>query len=1101
MEQANVSPNRARSMTLPVVNHVLNDLNAAGMNEASSSPDAAATTPRPRLFLRRRFASADQVTTDRPDVQGCDSKESSSSTPRSPRFLRRRLIRATTNPGAVTLEETTPSAVAPTASLPTITASDLTLAEKLTLLSGASLWSTAGVPRLGIQPRNLCDGPHGVRKPPDGHDTNLHASAPATCFPTASAVACAWDEALLQLLGAALSRECLVLQVHVLLGPGLNIKRHAAGGRNFEYYSEDPILSGRCARAAVFGVQASGQVGACVKHFAVNNQETLRFVTNAVVDLRTMHEVYLRAFRMVCSSRQGCRRDGGSANQDDDPSVPWSIMCAYNRVNGDYCSEHAYLNQHLLRNVWNYQGVLMTDWGATNNRTAGIMASVDLEMPGSHGAHHRAIVKALQRFQKNQRDDQRRQNADDNDDCNVCSPTLRTMGLTVREDALEEAPGLDRAASSGTTLPPDPAEPAAATSRLDDKLALDVQCVDQSVNRVLRLVQRGNQNLDPDAFFVDLDAHHELAHYAALQCVVLLKNDDNLAPLSVGDFMSDSGSALTAAKIGLIGDFGKDHPRYQGMGSSRVSSYKVSSVYERLCHYVDPSQILLASGYDADDDHPTLTNGKLLTEAVTVARAAHTVILCIGLPEIMESEGFDRTHLQLPAQHQALVTAVRAVCPRTVVVLSNGGVVTMEPWIHHVPVVYECYLLGQAGGAAVVDLIFGVASPCGKLAETFPIHQTDILADKYFPGNRHCVEYREGLDVGYRYFDSAHRPVQFCFGHGLSYTTFSYSNATAVVLEDEVTSKLVVVQFDVTNTGTKFTASEIVQCYVHDCECSVYRPVHELRDYTKVCDIAPGETRTVRWELDFEAFSFFDVGRDEWIVEPGFFEIEAAASSRDVRIRLNIELKTGLIASREAATSYPPVRQSLHVPRNNRERSKSFDLDMDVTHNVVDDDTFYRRLSAGRGGAARSAHRRRQSSTSALFLRDPSQMSTSMGVLLPQHDLHSFRRANEKPHFDRNSLLKEVADSRLIGKLLMFATFRGASQDQPTDPRHKKRQERLIRATVENLPLRALVLFSGGAMSFETLDALIFWMNYEFWKAGKSFGKSLAHMFAGNNAK
>ena len=825
-----------------------------------------------------------------------------------------------------------------------VTMEDLTYKEKVALLSGDSFWTTPPIPRLNVPHLTMADGPHGVRRPV--HELALNESHPATCFPTACALACSWDEDLVREVGVALQQECIHYNVHVLLGPGLNLKRHPLGGRNFEYFSEDPFLSGRLASAYIQGVQCTGKVAACVKHFAANNQESHRFVVNALVDERTLRELYYKGFELTINR---------PADQQ-----PATLMCAYNRLNGIFCSEHSELLTDVLRNEWDFKGLTITDWGAANFRPAGLVAGMDLEMPGSHGAHHWEIKEHIR------------------------------------------------------------------NGMLDEKY------IDASVQRMLTLIQKyGTGNPKPLIGYDKDDLmwknHFELARKVAMDCCVLLKNEDGLLPLK----------AETISKVALIGDFGRGHPRYQGMGSSSVQSEKVVTVYDELHRFIhDPSNITFAPGYEVDDDHPELVDTLMVEEAVEAAKGADVVIICVGLPEIMESEGFDRVHMRMPAQHNALVDAVSKANSNVIVVLSNGGVVEL-PWHDHVKAILETYLLGEAGGAAVVDLIFGVQSPCGKLPETFPGRVEDILADQYFPGNRDRVEHREGLLVGYRYFDTVSVPVRFPFGHGLSYTTFKYSALGLTTVTDEIDKKLVSAILTVTNTGAT-AGKEIVQCYVHSAESKVFRPEQELKDFAKV-SLDPGQSKEVTFTLTNNAFSFYDIGLKTWVVEEGEFEVRIGSSSRDIRLKGTIFFLQGLSASQIARESYPTEKMS------------------DVAS--IDDAKFANRFG----------------NKSEEVLMTLAENPAATGKV-----------------FHRNSLLKEVAESRLVGKVLLYTVFRASAKGIKKGPT-SKRGERMVMENVKNIPLRALVLFSRGGLSFDTLDALIDLMNMRVLVALIGFGRALYH--------
>jgi len=802
----------------------------------------------------------------------------------------------------------------------------LSLDQKLSLLTGATLWKLAKLPNM--HQITVSDGPHGLRKPKN--PLVLSESYPATCFPTAAALACSWNEEMIQRVGIALSAESQHYNVQILLGPGMNLKRHPAGGRNFEYFSEDPLLTARLAAAYVRGIQSTGATGACIKHFAVNNQESHRFVVDAIVDERTLRELYYRHFEHVVKETQ-----------------PASIMCSYNRLNGLFCSEHAALTNTILRDEWGYEGIVMTDWGATNDRVAAIQAGLDLEMPGSHGVHNPSIRRSLQ------------------------------------------------------------------------KGRLTMEQIDTCCRRMIPLMQRyGHSTYETDEEAaaenpIDWKAHYHLAHAMAMECAVLLRNENQLLPLQSG------------TRVAIIGDFANQNPRFQGMGSSAVCSSKVVTVLDELKRFTE--HVEFAQGYYADDDSMEQINANMLKDAVEVAQNADVVLLCIGLPEIMESEGFDRTHLQLPAQHNALVHACAKANPNVVVVLSNGGVVEM-PWYNQVPAILEGYLLGEAGGAAVVDLIFGVQSPSGKLSETFPEIVQDIPADEFFPGTENSVEYREGLNVGYRYFNTAQKAVRYPFGHGLSYTTFEYSDLQINVLQDESTGISVEVMLSVTNTGS-VAAKEVVQCYVHDVHATVYRPAHELKDFRKVY-LEPGEAKTVRMVLTVDAFSFYDIGNAKWITEKGTFEVQIGSSSRDIRLQGCIELTSGVEqASEIAQNSYPPIEN----------------IGSTCSVDVV---SFSKRFGT------------LDVSVQATFHPQTAQVS----------------------YYHRNTLLKELAQKLLIGRFLLFMVYRGAAGDIAPGP-NRKRQELMIMKNVECIPLRVLVLFSRGSLSFDLLDALILLMNGSFYQS------------------
>nr|AMC37202.1 glycosyl hydrolase [Alicyclobacillus sp. A4] len=654
----------------------------------------------------------------------------------------------------------------------------MTLEEKASLCSGLNLWQTKPIERLGIPSLCLTDGPHGVRLQKAGG--TLFESEPATCFPTAAALASSWDPALIERLGQALGEECRSLGVHVLLGPGANIKRSPLCGRNFEYFSEDPLLSGEMAAAHIRGVQSRG-VGTSLKHFAANNQEYRRMTTSAEVDERTLREIYLASFE---SAIKGGR--------------PWTVMCAYNRLNGTYCSENGWLLSDVLRDDWEFDGIVMSDWGAVNDRVAGMGAGLDLEMPGGPYAQDQAIVAA------------------------------------VREGRLPE----------------------------------DV--LNRTVDRILTLIDRVLQSAPASPF--DAEAHHRLARQVAAESMVLLKNEKSLLPIPYGK------------RIAVLGAFAV-HPRYQGGGSSHVTPTQVDEPLAELRRTFGADAVAYAPGYDLDADEPSQA---LLNEARTLAQQADIAIVFAGLPERYESEGFDRTHLAMPAAHTALIEAVATAQPNTVVVLANGAPIEM-PWIDGVPAVIEAYLAGQAFGGAIADVLSGEVNPSGKLAESFPIRLEHNPSHLFFPGNGDRVEYREGVFVGYRYYDAKAMDVRFPFGHGLSYTTFAYRS---LKLSDERLrdDAVLEVNVEIENTGERL-GKEVVQLYVEPCTPSISRPLRELRAFAKI-ELAPGERKHVVFHLNKRAFAHYDVDRADFVVESGTYRICIGASSRDLRLFGDVQIES-----------------------------------------------------------------------------------------------------------------------------------------------------------------------------------------------------------------
>ena len=656
----------------------------------------------------------------------------------------------------------------------------MTLEEKAALCSGASAWTTTPVERLGVPELFVADGPHGVRRVPDIHAVAAQ-SLPATCFPTASLLASTWDEALLHTMGQALAEEAIALGVNLLLGPGVNMKRTPLCGRNFEYFSEDPYQAGELAAALVEGIQSQG-VGTSLKHFAANNQETERFRIDAVVDERTLRELYLPAFERVVKRAQ-----------------PWSVMCAYNKINGTYCSEHHTLLTAILKEEWGYAGMVVSDWGAVHDRVKALQGGLDLEMPGPKPRRTAAVVDAVR---------------------------------------------------AGT---------------------LDAAVLDEAVRRILKIVYRGAESPTGGSF--DAAAHHALARSVAAEGIVLLKNDGVLPLRNV-------------RRIAVIGRAAKE-PHFQGGGSSHINPTQVDSPFEALQELAGAARITYSEGYPVDDS----MQQPLIDAAVAAAQTAEVALLYIALPTYKESEGYDRADIDLTAQQVALIQAVSAAQPRCVVILNNGSAVAMDAWIDGVAAVLEAWMMGQAGGGAIADLLFGVVNPSGKLAESFPLKLVDTPAYINFPGDAGQVNYGEGLFIGYRYYDARQAPVLFPFGHGLSYTTFAYSNpAVSAAAFRDVDG--VTVSVDVTNTGD-VAGKEVVQLYVHDCQAKLVRPVKELKGFAKV-ELEPGETKRVEIDLDFRAFAYYHPGYRQWITEDGDFDLLIGASAADIRATLTVTLQSTL---------------------------------------------------------------------------------------------------------------------------------------------------------------------------------------------------------------
>lgn len=660
----------------------------------------------------------------------------------------------------------------------------MTLEEKASMCDGLDYWHSQPIERLGIQSVSLNDGPHGIRKKGDVEaaekgESDLLKGVPAICFPTASATACSWDPELIEEMGKLLGDECRKEKVSVLLGPGTNIKRSPLCGRNFEYFSEDPILAGEMSAAFINGVQSKG-IGTSLKHFAANNQETRRMTVNTVVDERTLREIYLRPFEIAVRKAQ-----------------PWTIMCAYERLNGYYCAENKWLLTDVLRDDFGYENLVVTDWGAENERVPGLKAGQEIEMPTSSGEGTRLICEA------------------------------------VKNGDMDEAV-------------------------LDHAVDLILDMVDKSVATL------GDYTYDPEE-------HHKKAREIAAQCMVLLKNDNNILPLK------------KEQKIALIGEMAKK-PRYQGAGSSLINPIQLDCAFDTLKDM--GVEFEYAQGYSTDKKNK-VKDDKFVQEAVEKAKNAEVAVLFIGLTDEFETEGNDRKHLGIPPLHNRLVQEVLKVNKNVVVVLSGGASVEM-PWANDVTAIVNEFLTGQAAGSAVCDILYGKVNPSGKLAETYPLALEDNSSANYFPGTSVSVEYREGIYVGYRYYDKVNKPVLFPFGFGLSYTTFEYSDiklsANSIKDTDTVT-----VSYKVKNTGDR-DGAEVTQVYVSDVESTIYRPVKELKGFKKVF-LKAGEEKEVSIELDKRCFAFYNVDAHDWQVESGEFKILVGASSRDIKLEatLNVE--------------------------------------------------------------------------------------------------------------------------------------------------------------------------------------------------------------------
>lgn len=655
----------------------------------------------------------------------------------------------------------------------------MTLEEKAALCTGATAWTSTPIERLGVPEMIVSDGPHGVRREENIYEWGTGGTLPATCFPTASCLASTWDVDLLQKMGEALGEECIALNVDVLLGPGVNMKRSPLGGRNFEYFSEDPYLAGELAGSLINGIQSKG-VGTSLKHFAANNQEFQRFSISAEVDERTLREIYLPAFEKAVKQAQ-----------------PWTVMCAYNKVNGTFASEHDELLNKILKDEWGFAGLVVSDWGAVRDRVAALKGGLDWQMPGPQERDVKKVVNA------------------------------------VHSGELDEA------------------------------------VLNESVRRILGIVAKASETPKGGAF--EIEAHHELARRVASEGMVLLKNN-GILPLKQPNQIAVMGRSAM-------------HAHFQGGGSSHINPTKVDVPLEALKNLAVNAEFSYVEGYPTDDSF----RQDMIDEAVALAQSADVAILYIALPSFKESEGYDRKDLDLTQQQIALIKAVAQAQSNTVVVLNNGSPIAMGDWINDVAGVLEGWMMGQAGGAAIADILFGKVNPSAKLAETFPVKLTDTPAYLNWPGDSGVVPYGERLFIGYRYYDAKEIPVEFPFGYGLSYTTFEYSNP-AVSSSSFKDMDGITVTVDVTNTGA-VAGKEIVQVYVHDHHSTLVRPEKELKGFIKI-HLEPGETKIVSLKLDFRAFAFYHPEHKQWITEDGEFDLLIAASATDIRQRMTVTLES-----------------------------------------------------------------------------------------------------------------------------------------------------------------------------------------------------------------
>lgn len=667
----------------------------------------------------------------------------------------------------------------------------MSLREQARLVTGADFWHTWSAVKYGLPSIMVSDGPNGLRKEEN------HKAIKAICFPSATALAASFDRGVLAHVGKTVANECKAKRVSVLLGPGINIKRSPLCGRNFEYYSEDPVLAGELGAAFINAVQAEG-VGTSIKHFAANSTESRRMVSNSLVDDRALREIYLRGFEIAVKKAQ-----------------PWTIMLAYNKLNGTYCTENSWLIENVLRGEWGFKGLTVSDWIATNNRVESLHCGLDLEMPGSGYANVRKIAKA---FRKGE---------------------------------------------------------------------LDANDLSVAAYKVAELVNKAKPTLKTPAPEFDYKADHDVARMAAEQCPVLLKNN---GILPVNENM----------EIAIIGERALK-PMYQGYGSSQINSYDVVSVTDAFAKTGKHTEY--ARGYDIKK--PDEVDTKLISDAVAKAMKAQVALVFVSCAEIDVCEGADRKSLALPKSQVALIEAVCAANPNTAVIVTSGSSIEM-PWADKPAAIMQTYLLGEAQGQALYNLLTGKVSPSGKLPETYPMSLSDTpCLDDYTTGKDNNLIYRESIYVGYRYYEKANVPVLFPFGHGLSYTKFDYSNLTlsksSITPDEKVT-----LTFSIANSGS-FSAAETAQVYVGLKDSLVYRAKKELKDFAKVY-INAGSSQTVTIELDRSAFEYYSPTLRAWVVEPGTYDIMVGASSADIRLTATIDVKSdeanGEIDYRDATPKY-----------------------------------------------------------------------------------------------------------------------------------------------------------------------------------------------------
>jgi beta-glucosidase len=765
----------------------------------------------------------------------------------------------------------------------------ISLEDKARLCSGKNFWELESV--LDLPNIMVTDGPHGLRKQTaDPDHLGISQSVQATCYPTAVGLASSWDNDLLYQVGEHLGEECRSERVSVLLGPGANIKRNPLCGRNFEYFSEDPFLTGHIAKSFINGVQSKG-IGTSMKHFVANNQETMRMAVDTFVDERTLRELYLKGFEIAVKEAQ-----------------PWTVMCSYNKLNGTYLSENKKLLQDILKDEWGHTGLVVTDWGACNDRVEGLKSGQELEMPGGTDTNAKLIVKAIQEGK------------------------------------------------------------------------LSIETLNARVERVIDLILKSLPVLKKEHTPYDKEVHHQFSRRVAADTMVLLQNNDKILPLS------------EKQSIALIGAFAET-PRYQGSGSSLINPTKVGTALESFTSLLG-DRVKYAKGYNPKKD---IMEQDLVEEAISIAKEQDVVILMIGLTDAFESEGFDRTHLNIPNNHLVLVDEIVKANPNIVVCLSNGSPIIM-PWKDKVKAILEQYLAGQASGEALVDVLYGKVNPNAKLAETFPNRIDEFPSNKNFPGLPRQVEYREGLYVGYRYYDSVDKDPLFPFGYGLSYTTFKYSDLLVRVQKD------ITVEFKIENIGN-YDGKEIAQVYISMPDSAIYRPAQELKGYKKV-SIKSGEAKKVKITISKKDLEIY---QDKFVIEDGIYTIRIGASSKDIRLQTNFSIKG------------KTLEQDANIPY------KNISVDFEPTRE---------------------------------------QFETILGSRIPEYP-------SLRP-FTMNSVIGELQGT-FVGRQIKGVITKQFTSHIADDA--DESMKRMVEAMAGELPFRALVMLSAGAMPIGRAEGLLDLMN------------------------